>query len=139
MLKVFGRFFRSSMFLYPLLALLYVLSVHYFPDVSVIIKKLNVFICLFFAYNLSSWLLKHNLCKVSSFLASSCFFIYVTHTLVCGNLMKILVYLLRPNSGLGVFFIQVSTVVITVTFLLLVFYLLRCYAPSFLKVTTGRK
>lgn len=139
MLQEFGRFFNASILLYPLLALLYVLSVHYFPEASATIKRLNVFVGLFFAYNIAAWLLKRNACKVSPLLASSSFFIYVAHSLICGDLMKILVFIFRPTNDWGLLFIQTSAVIVTVTSLLLVFYLLRRYVPSFLKVIAGRK
>ena len=139
MLQEFGHFFKGSMLLYPLLALLYVLSVHCFPDASATIKRLNVFVGLFFAYNVAAWLLKRNICKVSSFLASSSFFIYVAHTLICGDLVKLFFFIFRPTNEWGMLLIYTSSVVVTVTFLLLVFYLLRRYAPSFLKVIAGRK
>ena len=139
MLQEFGRFFKGSILLYPLLALTYVLSVHCFPEASSTIKRVNVLVGLFFAYNVAAWLLKRNVCKVSPFLASSSFFIYVAHSLICGDLMKILVYIFRPTTDWGLLFIQTLAVTVTVTSLLLVFYLLRRYAPSFLKVIAGRK
>lgn len=139
MLQEFGRFFNASILLYPSLALLYVLSVHCFPEASATIKRLNVFVGLFFAYNVAAWLLKRNVCKVSPFLASSSFFIYVAHTLICGDLVKLFFFIFRPTSEWGMLLIYTSAVVVTITSLLLVFYLLRRYAPSFLKVIAGRK
>lgn len=139
MLQEFGKYFKWSMFLYPLLALLFVLSVHYFPEASATIKRLNIFVGLFFAYNLSVWLLTHRVCKVSSFLSSSSFFIYVSHILVCANLMKLLMLVFNPNTEIAIFFVQLIGVVLTVLLLLLVFYLLRRFAPSLLKIIAGRK
>ena len=139
MLQEFGRFFKTSMLLYPLLALLYISSVHWFPVATDTIKRINVFVGLFFAYNVAAWLLKHKVCKVSPFLASSSFFIYVAHSLICGDLVKLFFFVFRPTSEWGMISIYTSAVVVTVTSLLLVFYLLRRYAPSFLKVIAGRK
>ncbi|MCD8183130.1 MAG: acyltransferase [Bacteroides sp.] len=139
MMHEFYRFFKSSMILYPLLALLFVASVHYWPAASDTIKRLNVFVGLFFAYNAASWLLRHGVCKVSPFLAASSFFVYVTHELICSILLKLLFLIFRPATDLGLLFLYLFTVVFTVVFLLLVFYLLRRYSPSFLKVIAGRK
>lgn len=139
MLTEFGRFFKSSVFLYPLLALLYVASVHYFPNVSTTIKRLNVFVGLFFAYNIAAWLLRKNICKVNSFLASASFFIYVSHILICGRLIKVMFLLIKPDGNLSIFMVYLLSLLVTVVFLLLVFYLLRRYTPSFLKVIAGRK
>lgn len=134
MMHEFGRFFKTSMLLYPLLALLYVLSIHYFPIFSDTIKRLNVFVGLFFAYNASSWLLKHHICKVKPFLAASSFFIYITHCLICNDLLKLFFYLFRPATDLGMFSIYVLAVLTTIATLLSVFYLLRRYTPRLLKV-----
>lgn len=139
MMQEFSRFFKESMIFYPLLALLFVASVHCFPEASDTIKRLNVFVGLFFAYNVSSWLLTHGVCKVSSFLAASSFFIYITHTLICGELLKLLFLTFHPVTDFGMISIYLLAVVFTVALLLLVFYLLRRYAPSFLKVIAGRK
>ena len=139
MISEFRRFHRTSLFLYPLLALLFVLSVHYFPNFSDTIKRLNVFVGLFLAYNVSSWLITHNVCKVSHFLATSSFFIYITHTLMCGDLVQLLFLIFRPTTDFGMLSIYVSAVVITIAIILSVFYLLRCYTPGFLTVITGRK
>lgn len=139
MLQEFGRFFKTSVFLYPLLALMFVLSVHYCPDASATIKKLNVFVGLFFAYNVAAWLLKHHICKVSPFLASSSFFIYVSHILICGDFVKLFFLILQPESDWEMLLAYVFAVIVTVTSLLFVFYLLRRYTPSLLKVIAGRK
>ncbi len=139
MMQEFSRFFKGSMIFYPLLALLFVASVHYFPDVSDTIKRLNVFVGLFFAYNISAWLLTHRICKVSSFLASSSFFIYITHILIAGEFLKLLFFIFRPVMDWGMLSVYILAVVVTVAFLLLIFYLLRRYTPSFLKIIAGRK
>ena len=139
MMHEFSRFSKISMMLYPLLALLFVFSEHYYPGLSDTIKRLNVFVGLFFAYNVSSWLLRHHICKVSPFLASSSFFIYVAHYLMCDSFLKLFFFIFRPATDLGMLSIFVSAVVTTVTILLLTFYLLKRYTPGFLKVITGRK
>ncbi len=135
----FNKFFKPSMVLYPLLALTYVLSVHYFPSLSKTINKVNILVGLLFAYNLSSWLLRHKVCKMSPFLASSSFFIYVAHAIFNGDLLKLLFVIFRPSGELGFLFVYVFSVIATVALLLLVFYLLRRFAPGVLKVVAGRK
>lgn len=139
MMQEFWRFAKPSTLLYPLLSLAFVFSVHYFPNLSNTIKNLNIFIGLLFAYNVSSWLLTHHICKVSPFLASSSFFIYVSHTLICGSFVQLFFFILRPTSDLGMLSIYVLAIVTTVAVLLLMFYLLRHYTPKLLKLITGRK
>ncbi len=139
MMHEFNRFFKPSMVGYPLLALLYVASVHYCPDLSATIKKVNILVGLFFAYNAAFWLLSHKVCKMSPFLASSSFFIYVTHAFVCSVIVKVFFLAFHPTGDLGMFLIHASAVIIAVGMLLSVFYLMRRYTPGLLKVLTGRK
>lgn len=139
MMREFSRFFKTSLLLYPLLALLFVWSVHYFPNASDTIKRLNVIAGLFFAYNISSWLLTHRICKVSPFLASSSFFIYISHTLICGDCLKLLFSIFRPATDFGMLSIYILAVAATLAMLLLSFYLLRRYTPKLLKAITGRE
>lgn len=139
MIAEFKRFFIPSMILYPVLSLLYVFAVHYCADACVTIKRLNVLVGLFFAYNISAWLLTRGTCKVSSFLAGASFFIYVSHGLICGNVLKGLFVILSPRTQVGMLVIYILTIVLTVAFLLGVFYMLRRYFPAFLKIIAGRR
>lgn len=139
MIAEFKRFFIPSMILYPVLSLLYVFAVHYCADACVTIKRLNVLVGLFFAYNISAWLLTRGTCKVSSFLAGASFFIYVSHCLICGNVLKGLFVILSPRTQVGMLVIYILTIVLTVAFLLGVFYMLRRYFPAFLKIIAGRR
>lgn len=139
MLVEFGRFFKCSMWLYPLLGILYIFAIHAWPEACGIIKRLNILVGLIFAYNLASWLLSHKICKVSQFLASSSFFIYVSHTLFCSEILKCFFYFFHPVSDIGMLSIYLLTVIFTTIFLLVVFYLLQRYAPAALRLLTGRK
>ncbi len=139
MMREFSRYAKPSAVLYLLLSLTHVASVHYFPEFTSTIKRLNVFVGLFFAYNLSSWLLRHKVCKVSPLLASSSFFIYVAHTLINGDVLKCLFFVLRPSSDLAMLSIYALAVVLTVGLLLLTFCLLRRFTPKLLTVLVGRK
>ena len=138
MLAEFGRFSRWTNILYPLLALFYITAAYCWPEVAVTIR-LNILVGLIFAYNLAVWLLKCGICKVNRFLASSSFFIYITHGIIIALVLKGVFYLIRPDSGFSVFLVYALAVGVTLTFLLMSFYLLRRYTPGLLKVMTGRK
>lgn len=139
MLTEFGRFFKGANFLYPTLALLYVAAAYRWPEATSTIKRINVIVGLIFAYNLAAWLLKRGICKVNRFLASSSFFIYVSHMLICESIVKGVFYLFRPASNLGLLFVYTSACCITIALLLLSFYLLKRYTPGLLRLLTGRK
>nr|MDE6483119.1 hypothetical protein [Rikenellaceae bacterium] len=57
-----------------LLGVSYMVAVHWSSEVADLLKRFNVVAGLFFAYNVSAWILRHNVCKVSPFLSSSSFF-----------------------------------------------------------------
>ena len=135
----FGKYFKLSIFCYLALSSLYVVSVYYVPIASFTVKQLSILPGLLLAYNLASWLLQHKVCKLNTFLASSGFFIYVTHTLVCYRIHNVFLLLLKPHTGVSLVIVNVLSILFTVFFLLLVFYILRRYFPSFLRVVTGRK
>ena len=139
MLQVFGRYFKVSILAYFLLGATYMVASDYYPEACDIIKKMNVFAGLLFAYNLAAWLLQKRICKVSPFLASSSFFIYVSHGMICIHMPKLFYLLFHPMSDVGVTAIYILSVVITLVLLLSVYYLMRRFTPKFLKVITGRK
>lgn len=139
MMHEFNHLFKPSMILYPTLALLFVVAEHYLPEFSDTIKRVNIIVGLFFAYNLASWLLKNKICKVNPFLTSSSFFIYVTHWFVCHDVVKLMFYVLRPTSDLGMLSVYLLSVVATVGLLLFTFYLLQKFTPRLLGIISGRK
>ena len=139
MLDVFGRFFKVSVILYIALGVVHVFAAHYYPDLTGIIKRINILVGLLFAYNLSAWLLKNGICKVNAFLPSASFFIYVSHGLISGKILKLAYVAIRPASSISLLAVYISVIIITVGLLLLTFYLLRRYAPETLKVIAGRK
>ena len=137
MLVEFGKFSRLSAVLYVTLSLAYVASVHWLPDASTVIKQLNIFVGLFFAYNLAAWLLRRKICRPNAFLASASFFIYVTHYLICILLLKLIFFYVRPISYLGLIAVYVSAVLSTLAILLSAFWLLRRYVPVLLRFVAG--
>ncbi len=140
MVAVFGRYFRLSMVLYPLLSVLCVVALYCFPEgVFCALKQLNVCAGLLFAYNLAAWLLRRGLCKVHPFLASASFFIYVSHLFVGLKLTRLLYVLLAPTSALAIFSISVLSLVLNIGLLLAAYYLLQRYCPALLRLLTGRK
>ena len=138
-LTIWGNYFKTSIVLYVLLGCLYVLSAYCFPDFTRLIKLFNVIVGLLFAYNLSAWLLKNNICKPNKFLSSSSFFIYVSHFLIAGKVLKLIYLFVKPSSSISLLFVYLLAVLITLGSLLLTYYLLRRYMPSVLKVVCGRK
>ena len=139
MLTEFGKYSRLSAILYVTLSISYVVSVHWLSDASETIKRLNICIGLLFAYNLATWLLRRKICHPNAFLASASFFIYVTHALICGNLLRLIFLFTHPTSDFGMLAVYTSTVLLSIGILLAVFWLLRRYTPGLLKIIIGRK
>lgn len=146
MVSEFGRFFKSSMILYPCLGLACLLSAYIYPDAVPVIKHLNIVAGLLFAYNLAVWLLQKGYCRVNGFLASTSFFIYVSHWIMIEQINFVRYLLLRfilrisePAYVWVQFVKSVLMLVLTIAVSLSVFWLMKRYAPGLLRVLTGRK
>lgn len=139
MLEAFNKHFNSSMILYPTSCILGMFSLYYFSQYYNLIHSLSVIIGMYFAYNLSSWLLRNDICKVNKFLAASSFFIYVSHALIIKVFLRFNLLILRPTSDLMYTTTYFLTALISIFFLLFVFYLLQRFAPQVLKIFIGRK
>lgn len=138
MIEDFSRVKVASFIVYPILSILFMYcSYHQMP--TQIIKNINCFVGLFFAYNLSVVLLKKKLCKVNEFLSASSFFLYVTHAIICSHLLKVLIFLLRPTTGIGYLSVLLFNVLFVVSLLLCIFYVSKLYIPNVLSFVTGRK
>lgn len=140
MLAAFGRYFKLSAVSYVVLGSLHVWAAHCLPEWTGTIKSLNVLAGLAFAYNLAAWLLKRGICsKANPFLASASFFVYVSHGLIAGNMLKLLYIAVRPASEFSLLLVYVAAVVLTVGGLLAVFYAMSRYTPALLRVIAGRR
>lgn len=138
LIRVFGRYSKSSLVLYITLGVVYFWAAHSCPCVLVPVKSLNIVAGLFFAYNLSVGLLSKHCCKVSSFLSSSSFFIYVAHMVICRDFVRVYFLLFHPLTQCSILFVYLLSAATTVLSLLSLYYLLRRYTPGFLRVITGR-
>lgn len=139
MIMEFRKYFKASIVLYLSISIGYVLSIYYYPTCLQTLKNINIIIGMIFAYNIASWLIQTEKIKLSRFLASSSFFIYVTHGIICGIIAKLLLIIIRPQNDFSLIITYCSSIAIVVFFLLGVFYLLRKYTPSLLGILAGRK
>lgn len=139
MVAEFGRYFKISIILYPCLGVIGMLSIHFFPSVTEVIKQINIIVGLLFAYNIAVWLLQKNYCKVNEFLAASSFFIYVSHAIICGKIRAFLMLIIKPINEFSFIIVYILTLVLTIVSLLTAYWVLKRYFPSVLKLVTGRK
>lgn len=138
MLAEFSRFFVLSAVLYVLFSLTYMFVVDSHTQVAFVCGLLRTIAGLLLAYNLAAWLLRKGYCRVHPFLAKSSFFIYVSHALLCGGLVKVL-FVVFPWLGgcpLVAFALGFAG---TVLFLLAAYKLMDRYCPKVLNVIAGRK
>lgn len=139
MMAVFFKWFKLSIFLYLFNCIMYIVLHDAVPEIISWIKTINSVFALLVCFNIAAWLLQNTKMKVSTFFASSSFFIYVSHCVIYERLRKILFILIKPESGIEILLIFVFTVILTILSLLLTFYVLKKYCPSVLKVVAGRK
>lgn len=107
--------------------------------VAAFLQGMSIIVALPLAYNMAAWLLRNTRIKVSSFLASASFFIYVSHQLICFRVLNLSVFTLRPEQGWAVVATYVISEVAVILLLLGMFYLMKRYTPSLLRVVAGRK
>jgi fucose 4-O-acetylase-like acetyltransferase len=137
MIEYFRRFFKLSIVLYLTLGVL-CLIFHDEPLFSYL-KSCNIIVGLFFAYNVSVWLLEKNILKVNNFLSSSSFYIFVSHAFLIGGMRIVMTKIFNPQTGYGFVLVSFASWLCCVAVLLGTFYLLKRYAGGVLKVLVGRR
>lgn len=135
----FRKYFKTSIILYLAISIIYVFSVYYFSSALHTLKKINIIIGMIFAYNLSSWLIETEKVKISKFLVSSSFFIYVSHYIIGSSILKLLMLIFKPEHNISLILIYVGSIILVTLLLLGVFYLIKKYTPSLLGILVGRK
>ena len=107
--------------------------------VYIIFKQLNIFATLILAYNISARLIEANIVKVNKMLASSSFFIYVSHCLITARLTKVMAMLVSPQNDVELCLVYLISFVVTIILLLSIYKLMSKYVPSVLRLMIGRK
>ena len=139
MMAEFGRFSSLSYVGYFGLAAAYLVCAYIKPEFCAVLKLMNIFVGLLFAYNIAAYLIKKSICKPNKFLSSSSFFIYISHFLIYNEVLKLLFMILQPNTQIAFVLLYLLAVLACVLLLLTIFYLMNRYTPSLLKVVAGRK
>ena len=139
MITQFGKVSKFSTFGYLILGIVAMYFYNDEPQIFKILKFALIILGLFFAFNLSAWLLEKGYCKVNEFLSSASFFMYVSHALVISTMSKILVKILCPVSDISWLVVYILNLVLSTVLLLSAYYLMSKYLPKLLTVITGRK
>lgn len=139
MMVAFNKYFKLSVVMYLICGFTYMMFSKTQPVIVEWILIIKAIFALFACFNFAAYLLQNTSLKVSTFLASSSFFIYVSHYIFVGRLRKVLFMILKPDTGIEILAIYIYTVIILVLTLLLLFFLLKRYCPSVLKILVGRK
>ena len=139
MIAEFGKYAKSSLALYIIFSILYVVAAHLYPNALKAIKGINIIVGLVFAYNLAVFLIKKGICKSNKFLSASSFFIYIAHALLCGKVLKLLFITIKPANDFTLISVYLLAIVLTTLSLLLAFKLMQKYIPRLLSIIAGRK
>ncbi len=135
----FGKFFKLSVYGYLILGIVSMCFYNVNPQIFKILKFALILFGLFFALNLSGWLLKNGYCKVNEFLSSASFFMYVSHALVISTISKMLIKIFSPASDLSWLVVYMLNLMLTVVLLLSAYHLISRFFPKALSLLTGRK
>ncbi len=139
MIKEFGRMRTASFIVYPLLGVFCWICASWQPEWFNHLKDLYVLTGLCAAYNFSALLLTHKVLKVSTFLSSASFFIYVSHFLIVAPCMKIVFGLMQPQNVFTITVSYLLSIAFITGLLLAAFWLMQRYTPSVLRVAAGRR
>lgn len=132
------KFGKLSIFLYIILGTIYMLFNSEIPNNYLdLLKAVKIFVGIFVAYNLSHWLLKTGCCKVNTFLASSSFFIYISHGIVYGPVLKLMFIIIQPETTFCMFIVYIMVCLLILAVLLFVYYVIKRYTPSLALILIG--
>lgn len=139
MIIEFRKYFNVSTILYFSISVLHIIAAYHYPQALLTLKNINIIVGMFFAYNIASWLIETGKVKLNKFLASSSFFIYVSHGIICSLVIKSLLIIIKPEYNLSIILTYLGAVVLVTLLLLGAYYILKRYTPSLLGVLVGRK
>lgn len=137
-LDTIKKFGKTSICTYIVLGTIYLLFNDEIPNNYLnLLMGIKIFVGIFVAYNFSHWLLKTGCCKVNTFLASSSFFIYISHGIIYGYVLKFMLILIQPETTFGMFIVYIMACFLIIAVLLFVYYIIKRYIPSLTLILTG--
>ena len=132
------KFGKLSIFLYIILGTIYLLFDSEIPNNYLnLLKGVKIFVGIFVAYNLAHRLLKTGCCKVNTFLASSSFFIYISHGIVYGPVLNLMFIIIQPETTFSMFIVYIMACLLIIAVLLVVYYVIKRHTPSLALIITG--
>lgn len=147
MIKIFKNL-RLFGYLYPIVSVILIIYAINFNQVneiycygfrnfSVFIKNLGSLSGCVFAYNTAIWSIeKLNITAIKT-LASSSFFIYSCHWIFMPKVMKLMSFILKPNTDINALFLILISFIILTGGILMVYIAMKKYLPSVLKPFVG--
>ncbi len=140
MIREFRNHFKITAILFISLGIIHMILYNsQYTQITKYIKPAIIFFGLFFAYNISSYLLEKGYSKNNNFLSSASFFMYVSHTIFLSVFYPLTMKLLQPSSDLTLLLTSILILGITISILLIVYYLMSRYMPKTFSFITGRK
>lgn len=135
---IIKKFGKLSISLYIILGTIYLLFHDEIPNNYLgLLKDVKIFVGIFVAYNISHWLLKTGCCKVNTFLASSSFFIYISHGIIYGPVLKSMFILIQPETIFAMLIVYIMACLLIIAVLLFVYYVIKRHIPSLTLILTG--
>lgn len=102
-----------------------------------VIKSINIFVGVIFAYNVANRMLLDGYAKPNHFLSSASFFVYISHGIVYGWVLKACFATINPETTFSMFSVYSLSCLIIAIALLVFYYLLNRFLPSIFMILTG--
>jgi len=140
MMAQFGKYKKTTAIAFVLLGISHIIAQNYgVRMITDIIKIPMIFTGLFFVYNVSAVLITTEKIKISKFLSSASFFLYISHPLICSKILFLCKKIIKPNSDIMLSVCYLLSVILTVLILLIIFKTMQRHTPKLLSVMVGRK
>lgn len=106
---------------------------------NIYLHRIQTLTGVFFVIAVISFLLKKGRIRDIAFLSSSSFFLYVTHDPMLRFIRKFSLKLIDQSSELQIIISYFAAIIVDITIVYAIYWILRKYAPCFLKWTTGNR
>lgn len=138
-LELFGKYFKISIILYLFCSLGYFFISNYSVNASVLLKTVNSFVGVAFAFNAMNWILHHfpQRCFAAKNMVALSVFIYMGHCLILPRVLKILLLFIKPETDMSQLNCYILTGLLTFALLTGIYFLFRNYMPFVLEMLIG--
>ncbi len=135
LIDLFGKIFYPSFLLYPVIALVDLLTKNY--EFNIYIHNIGILVGIAFLFNIVSSGLRNNKIQVNTFLSNASFFVFAIHEPLLTLIRKLILSKLPVYNDVTLLLAYFLPIIIVVGLLLTIYYVLNKTLPVFCGIITG--